>query len=82
VTPSQELILEVLTARYRLGEQGWHFSTRLSRQIGQLRVEGWVRYKNAIIPNHLYVWPTQKLLDDPEMMSPDYVPPILRKEPR
>lgn len=36
LTPTEELIMEVLAARYRLGETLWPFDSRLSKQLDSL----------------------------------------------
>jgi hypothetical protein len=41
-TPTQDLILDVLVSRRRLGELIWPFSTELTRQLMQLEGLGWV----------------------------------------
>ena len=42
VTAAQEIILEVLVARHRLGEPFWPVSTQLSRTYKTLRDKGYV----------------------------------------
>jgi hypothetical protein len=48
--PTQYLILEVLAARYRLGERLWTFPSRVQRQIGVLDRLGLVWQASGVVP--------------------------------
>lgn len=78
MTPTEELVLEVLTARVRLGEQLWTYSTRFTPAVRSLEEAGWVGWKSGIVENTILVWPTPQLLEDASWFSPTYVPPILK----
>lgn len=48
-TPTQELILEVLTARHRLGETLWTFSTQDGAALRALETAGLIWTMNGIV---------------------------------
>ena len=75
---SQSLILEVLAARHRLGENLWTFEKRrgMSIALHNLAIEGWVTYKSGIIENTYLVAMTAKARD--VLLSVTYEPPILK----
>jgi len=50
VSPTAELVLEVLIARHRLGEPFWPFTTRVSRALDELASRGWVAHWDGPIP--------------------------------
>lgn len=78
LTPTQELVLEVLAARYRLGERhcrvGCH--SRCRPAVNALANQGLVGTKGGIVEHTVLAWLTdaglKRVLDD------DYVPPILK----
>lgn len=49
LTPSEELVLEVLVARHRLGETLWTFDARLTKQIESLADLGYVMPMNGVV---------------------------------
>lgn len=49
--PTQQLILEVLVARHRLGEKLWPFPSRLQSAIGALDKAGLVWQANGVVPH-------------------------------
>jgi hypothetical protein len=57
--PTQELILEVLAARWRLGESTWTFDKRLTPTVKQLAAAGLVGWKAGIIEKTILVWFTR-----------------------
>jgi hypothetical protein len=74
--PTQYLIMEVLAARYRLGEALWTFPSSLRsamEQIARLRLIGW---KSGVEPHTVCAWLTD--IGREWVLTPDYVPPILR----
>lgn len=57
LTPTQYLIVEVLAARKRLGENAWTFPTRLRlSNFDQLGAHGLIEWKFATIPGHVLAW--------------------------
>lgn len=58
LTPTEELVLEVLQARMRLGENVWTFSTQVGPAISRLQAKGLVDQKSGIVEDTLLVWPT------------------------
>lgn len=57
-TPTEELILETLQARIRLGENSWSYSSRLKPSFERLRIKGLVNFKSVPVENTLLAWPT------------------------
>jgi len=49
--PTQYMILEVLAARHRLGEQAWTFPTRLTPQLRALEAAGFIEAHTGITQN-------------------------------
>lgn len=78
MAPTQLLVLEVLAARYRLGERIWPFNTRCRPAVRALADKGLVGWKGGIVEDTVLAWLTDEgrkgVLDD------SYVPPILRDE--
>lgn len=90
LTPSQDLILEVLTARYRLGETSWPFSTKHSKAIRELDALGLVQESSGPVEKTIRVYLTNKALvnlklqpadrgvSDLEPAPGEYIPPANR----
>jgi hypothetical protein len=57
-TPTEDLVLEVLTARTRLGEDVWTLSSRNNQALDKLEAKGLVGYKSASIEGYSLVWLT------------------------
>jgi len=57
-TPTEELVLEVLQARMRLGEKIWTFDSRLGATVSRLEERGFVRHKHGVVENTLLAWLT------------------------
>lgn len=74
LTPTEDLVLSVLGARYRLGESGWTFSTRVRPAIRSLRQRGLVTYKGGTVENTLLVFLTTSGVQ--ETIGETYVPPV------
>jgi len=72
MTPTEELILEVLTARIRLGETCWTFDSKFTRQARALEGLGLVTWKSGIVEKTILVWPTHALLNNEEWFTPTY----------
>jgi hypothetical protein len=57
--PTQQLILDVLAARYRLGEQLWTFSSKgMRRPMDALAKAGLIGWKSGITENTIRAWLT------------------------
>jgi len=61
-SPTEELVGEVLVARYRLGEKSWTFKNNALTAIRKLYDKGYVEYKKGTpaSPDHTLVWLTDK----------------------
>lgn len=75
-TATEDLFLEVLTARYRLGERLWTFEARHKKTARSLEEQGLVWWKSGIVERTIMVGLTD--LGKKELLSADYVPPILQ----
>lgn len=51
LTPTEDLVVEVLVARYRLGEVLWTFDSKVSKQIKSLEKKGIVNSMHGIVEN-------------------------------
>lgn len=56
--PTQYLILEVLAARYRLGEQMWTFPDRLRPALNALQERGLIWWRSAPTPHDVQAYLT------------------------
>ena len=79
LTPTQDLFIEVLAARHRLGESVWTFGLRHARTANQLAVLGLVAWKDGVTEGAFLAWLTPG--GRAFAMSPDYTPPVLRDAP-
>lgn len=77
-TPTESLILEVLTARWRLGEHAWTFQSRLKPQLEQLERRGLIGYKSASVEHAYLVWFTEQGYNA-YVKSSKYRPPIFEQ---
>jgi hypothetical protein len=55
-TPTEWLIMEVLAARWRLGETTWHFPNTLKPALKRLAERDWIAYKAATVEGHQRAW--------------------------
>lgn len=55
-TPTEWLIMEVLAARWRLGETTWHFPNTLKPALKRLAERDWIAYKAATVEGHQHAW--------------------------
>lgn len=76
-SPTQDLALEVLAARVRLGEEIWTFEARHKRTLEQLANKGLVNVLHGIVQGTVRASLTEA--GRAEVLSADYVPPILRR---
>lgn len=73
---TQELIVEVLIARSRLGELLWPFPNRSVRSLKALADKGLIGHQPASVEGHHNAWFTDE--GKKRYLSFDYIPPILR----
>ena len=78
LTPTQELVLDVLAARHRLGEQEWPFDTRHRKAIEGLAATGQVTTRRGNVENTILVSLTDVAVT--ELMDSDYYPTGFRQQ--
>jgi len=71
--PTQQLVLDVLAARYRLGETMWTFSTNCQSAINALEEHGLAGQMHGVIERTLRAWLTEAGKD--AVLSKTYTPP-------
>lgn len=71
-TPTQNLILELLQARLRLGERVWTFAPNLRKQIEALASKGLVIHKNVV--DGILVFPANEAFRAKLLASPYSIP--------
>ena len=71
-TPTQDLMLNVLAARFRLGENLWTFDSNLRKQAEQLAARGLVFTTHGIIEHTIRVGLTEA--GKAATLSPDHQP--------
>lgn len=76
-TPTQELLLDVLGARFRLGENLWTFGSHLSRAAEQLADRGLVFTTHGITEKTIRAGLTEA--GKAAVLSADYSPPAAIK---
>lgn len=76
LTPSEDLAVEVLIARHRLGENFWTFEARHRPVLERLAAKGLVLVHNGTVQNTVRAELSQAGTE--EFMVSHYVPPILR----
>jgi hypothetical protein len=77
LTPTEDLAMDVLVARWRLGENIWTFSTAHKRVLEKLQSRGYVNVIHGVIENTIRAGLTE--LGRDLYLVPDYVPPIFRE---
>lgn len=75
-TPTENLVLEVLVARYRLGEHLWTFDSRAAPAVRKLAGAGWVHELNGVTENTVRASLTNKAVA--RFLSFPYIPPFAR----
>lgn len=75
--PAQHLVLEVLAARWRLGERTWTFPTSVRRHLVALAEKGLVGWKPGVVERTCLAWLTKA--GQREAMWPGYQPPSGRR---
>jgi hypothetical protein len=79
LTPTENLILELLIARFRLGEKLWTFDSSVSKQVDSLSRKGYVLPLNGIVPKTVRAMLTEEAIA--KFLTYDYVPPIADGNP-
>lgn len=76
LTPTEELIVEVLIARHRLGHIVWTFgrNAAVTKALDSLANKGLVWHKHGVVENTYLARLTQKATD--LYMTSDYLAPI------
>ena len=74
VTPTEDLLLEVLVARWREGWALWTFDRRWRRQLESLSTKGYVSEKSGIVERTWLAWLTPAGRE--WCLSPTYSPPV------
>lgn len=74
LTPTETLILELLIARFRLGERVWTLDSTVRKQVESLASKGYVGELNGIVPQTVRAMLTEEAIA--RYLSYDYVPPI------
>lgn len=74
LTPTADLVMEVLAARHRLGEQCWHFDTRHTRALNELTAAGLIWWQRGFEPKTALVFLTDAGRAS-EYLSGTYVAP-------
>jgi hypothetical protein len=78
ITPTEELMLEVLAARVRTGETCWTFNSRHRQAAGSLSQKGYVGFKAGIVERTIIVWFTDKGFKKMSLQK-DYEFPFLKE---
>jgi hypothetical protein len=73
LTPTEYLIMNILVARYRLGDNSWTFPTRFGATLNSLEERGYLSYKSGVLYKTLHAWLTPEgakyaNLDQPYML--------------
>lgn len=79
LTPMENLVVEVLVARYRLGEKVWSFDPSVGKSVATLAKKGYVRQLSRKRGNLLSVALTDEAVA--LNLSYDYVPSIAADNP-
>lgn len=73
--PTQYLMMEVLAARYRLGERAWTFPNSCRRAAQALTDASFVWWKSAVTEGHIQVFLTAVGIAAWELDRPRTAPP-------
>ncbi len=74
LTPTEELMVEVLVARVRTGESLWTFHKKFANTAKTLATKGYVLWKSGVVDNTILVWFTgeakKELVEDTKWELP------------
>jgi hypothetical protein len=73
LTLTEDLIMEVLAARHRLGENIWPFDSALRPRLRALAGLGLIGYKGGIVEGTCNAWMTDE--GRRRFLDPTYTPP-------
>lgn len=75
LTPTQELVMDTLAARYRTGENQWTFTSRVTPALRALEAAGYVNLMSGVTPNTIRA----SLTDTGRgaWLSASWVPPLV-----
>lgn len=76
LTPSEELVLEVLASRYRLGHNEWPFSSKHRKVLNSLQSKNYIYVESGKVQNTYDVSLTAKGKE--ATVSETYTPPIYK----
>lgn len=77
LTPTEDLCMEVLTARHRLGENIWTFDSRHKPALKKLESRGLVNVIHGMVERSIRASLTEAGIK--EYMDENYVAPVFRK---
>lgn len=78
LTPSEDLAIDVLMARYRLGERLWTFESRHKKTLEGLAEKGLVNVMHGIVEKTVRASLTKKGYEE-FLAGSSYVSPLERK---
>lgn len=90
LTPTEDLILEVLMARHRLGESSWPFSSKLLKSANRMEAAGLITIWSGPVEktfaaslrtevlDHYKLEPRSHRASDTEPVKGEYIPPVNR----
>jgi len=78
LTEKQTLVLEVLVARHRLGENLWTFEERTEKVLSQLEAKGLVIVMHGVVEDSVRARLTDKAKK--KFLYDGYTPPILKSK--
>lgn len=77
LTPTEALVMEVLAARFRLGETSWPMPDRVKPALKGLAAKGLLSFQSDIMPRYQRATMTEE--GKKIFMRPGYIPPILER---
>ncbi len=77
LTPTEDLLLEVLAARYRLGEKLWTFNSNHSKALNSLSSKGYVDLMGGVVERTIRASLTKE--GEKICLSESYVSPLVKK---
>lgn len=60
LTPTEYLVLDVMVARWRLGDDSWTFPTTFRPALDRLEQRGYLNYKSGVVYQTLHAWLTDE----------------------
>lgn len=56
LTPTEYLVMDIMVARYRLGDDSWTFPTEVGPALERLSQRGYLSYKSGVVYRTLHAW--------------------------